>query len=113
VDWDSITYKHDEDLMEACDGLASRLEEGVWQTMRCLGTEAEVRNSDCIRKMLQEQAQKRQDDPEPVFFYHSDHLGSTTHLTDDSGRVTQTAFSTTGRGTTGRRSGADGSRRTR
>ncbi|MDR0970902.1 MAG: RHS repeat-associated core domain-containing protein [Bacteroidales bacterium] len=31
-----------------------------------------------------------QDDPEPAFFYHTDHLGSASYITNDTGRVTQT-----------------------
>jgi RHS repeat-associated protein len=29
-------------------------------------------------------------DPEPAFYYHTDHLGSSSYLTDETGQVTQT-----------------------
>jgi RHS repeat-associated protein len=29
-------------------------------------------------------------DPEPAFYYHTDHLGSSSYLTDDGGNITQT-----------------------
>ncbi|MDR0970773.1 MAG: hypothetical protein LBM25_00095 [Bacteroidales bacterium] len=31
-----------------------------------------------------------QNDPEPTFYYHTDHLGSSSYLTDDGGNITQT-----------------------
>ena len=55
----------------------------------CIEVNAEIiEEVDLHDVLMREHA--RGSEPEPAFYYHSDHLGSAAYLTDDQGQVTQT-----------------------
>ena len=90
MEWDSIDASQDKAVKEICDGLFPLLNYGVGEAMHCV----EVNDMDIpvgvIHRMLRTEATKPQDDPEPVYYYHNDHLGGTAYLTDQTGQVAQT-----------------------
>ena len=54
---------------------------------RCLNTEVEMQISSLYDMLMHEH--NRPLENEKAFYYHSDHLGSASYLTDDGGQVTQ------------------------
>ena len=54
----------------------------------CLGLEVETDGIVDLYDVIKHESKRH--DPEPAFFYHSDHLGSAAYLTNDAGQVTQT-----------------------
>ena len=90
VPWDSVTH----DLMPVVgphdDELAKVLQMGAESTFgNCIGVQAELSNTLALYKMMQNESE-RYETHEPAFYYHTDHLGSTSRFTDDSGKVVQT-----------------------
>ncbi len=62
---------------------------GVIETFgKCMDQEVAIKTQDLFKEIIQPyESQVNQD--EPVFYYHSDHLGSASYITDDNGNETQ------------------------
>ena len=60
------------------------------ESFLCMIVHPTVDERDYIYEMLKVFYEEQRDAPEPVFYYHTDHLGSTAYLTNDAGQVTQT-----------------------
>ena len=90
VEWDTTAGFSSKMDRTECHALLQQLEEGVSSAMRCVDVETSYVDAEGIMRMLQEQHQKTHDDPDVVFFYHLDHLGGTSYLTDKGGQVAQT-----------------------
>ena len=54
----------------------------------CMGLEPRIKNEDIHGKVIKPYSGQVNTD-EPVFYYHSDHLGSASYITDDQGYKTQ------------------------
>ena len=64
--------------------------DGVRETfLQGLGLEPPMETRHDLAKVVMNHELGR-DNPEPAFFYHSDHLGSAAYLTNDAGQVAQT-----------------------
>lgn len=90
VEWDSIDATQDKAVKEICDGLLPLLNDGVEEAMHCVELNDIHLSGRLIYRMLWLEATKPHDDPEPVYYYHNDHLGGTAYLTDQTGQVAQT-----------------------
>ena len=90
VEWDSIDASQDKAVKEICDGLFPLLDDGVEEAMHCVELNDIHLSGRLIYRMLWLEATKPHDDPEPVYYYHNDHLGGTAYLTDQTGQVAQT-----------------------
>ena len=54
----------------------------------CSDIAVEIDNTIDLYDLVRQEHDRR--DPEPAFYYRSDHLGSTAYITDENGQVTQT-----------------------
>ena len=71
------------------EDLSDEQRESVEHTFNdCLGLEVETDGIVDLYDVIKHENKRH--DPEPAFFYHSDHLGSAAYLTNDAGQVTQT-----------------------
>ena len=88
VDWHSI----DDSVPSLSDNYEMqylRQQMGLQHTlMGCVGGDIGTEGIANLYAVLKHEYTRNE--PEPVFYYHSDHLGSTSYLTDDAGNVTQT-----------------------
>ena len=76
-------------LAEDYDHQSVRQYESVERTFNeCLSIEIDMSSTIDLYEVIVHETER--DDPEPAFFYHSDHLGSAAYLTNDAGQVTQT-----------------------
>ena len=90
VPWDSVTSDPMPVVGPHDDELAKVLQMGAESTFgNCIGVQAELSNTLALYKMMQNESE-RYETHEPAFYYHTDHLGSTSRFTDDSGKVVQT-----------------------
>ena len=90
VNWDSITSDPMPLVGPERDPLDKVLGSGAESTFDdCIEVRAELGYTDGIYKMMQNESE-RYETHEPAFYYHTDHLGSTSRFTDDSGKVVQT-----------------------
>ena len=88
VIWDSIENRVPA-LAEDYDQLSEGQRESVERTFNeCLGSEVKMGGIVDLYDVMKHETERH--DPEPAFFYHSDHLGSAAYLTNDAGQVTQT-----------------------
>ncbi len=90
VEWDSIDASQDKVVAPICDELFPLLDDGVEEAMHCVELNDIHLSGRLIYRMLRLEATKSHDDPEPVYYYHNDHLGGTAYLTDQTGQVAQT-----------------------
>ena len=77
-----LTYNYDDQFRHQYDGIRHTFSE-------CVDADPQIIDGVNLHRMLIEREVQRDND-EPAFFYHDDHLGSTSYLTDDDGYVTQT-----------------------
>lgn len=88
VHWDNIEDRIPA-LAEDYDQLSEGQRESVKRTfIECLNMGVEMDGIIDLYEVIAHETER--DDPEPAFFYHSDHLGSAAYLTNDAGQVTQT-----------------------
>jgi len=62
--------------------------EGIRRSFECMEEEVELENEGALRSIME--IEMGRNDAEPAFYYQSDHLGSASYVTDNSGAVTQT-----------------------
>jgi len=87
VSWNSIENRVPA-LAEDYDQLSEGQRESVEHTFNdCLGIAVDVDGIVDLYDVIKHETERH--DPEPAFFYHSDHLGSAAYLTNDAGQVTQ------------------------
>jgi RHS repeat-associated protein len=76
------------EFWDGYDKIQSYIEDGVINAYQCIGIKPEVKTQDLYEDII-----KKYENPvnadEPVFFYHSDHLGSASYITDENGNPTQ------------------------
>ena len=77
-----LTYNYDDQFRHQYDGIRHTF-------IECVEADPQIIDGVNLHRMLIEREVQRDND-EPAFFYHDDHLGSTSYLTDDDGYVTQT-----------------------
>jgi RHS repeat-associated protein len=88
VDWHSIDDSVPS-LSENYEMQYLRQQMGLQHTlMGCVGGDIGTEGIANLYAVLKHEYTRNE--PEPVFYYHSDHLGSTSYLTDEWGYVTQT-----------------------
>ena len=90
VPWDSVTSDPMPVVGPHDDKLAKVLLMGAESTFgNCIGVRAYLSNTLALYKTMLNESE-RYETHEPAFYYHTDHLGSTSRFTDDSGKVVQT-----------------------
>lgn len=88
VSWNSIENRVPA-FAEGYDQLSEGQRESVEHTFNdCLGIAVDVDGIVDLYDVIKHETERH--DPEPAFYYHSDHLGSAAYLTNDAGQVTQT-----------------------
>ena len=88
MDLDSVEY-HVPCLADTYEEMRTWQQEGLEHAFgSCIGAEVETPDAPFLLYDVILSEMERHDG-EPVFYYHSDHLGSAAYLTDDHGYVTQ------------------------
>jgi RHS repeat-associated protein len=76
-------------IMDDWASLFKKLEEGLIKTFdMCLGNDPIIKFQDKIFHSVKNELGRH--DPEPAFYFLTDHLGSSSYITNDNGQVTQT-----------------------
>jgi RHS repeat-associated protein len=82
-------YDHVQSLRYSYAELGAFLTGGIRMTFnKCLGVDVVIAPKPPFINIIQSII--GQNNPEPTFYYHTDHLGSSSYLTDDAGNITQT-----------------------
>jgi RHS repeat-associated protein len=76
------------EFWDGYDKIQSYIEDGVTNAYQCIGIKPEVKTQDLYEDIIKKYKNPVNAD-EPVFYYHGDHLGSASYITNDNGNETQ------------------------
>ena len=80
---DQMELNYEEQFEKQKDGVTKTYEE-------CMNITPHIKNENLYENIIKKYGQQQPVNPdEPVFFYHSDHLGSASYITDNHGYETQ------------------------
>ncbi len=80
---DQMELNFEEQFEKQKDGVTKTYEE-------CMNITPHMKNENLYENIIKKYGQQQPVNPdEPVFYYHSDHLGSASYITDDNGNETQ------------------------